>query len=472
MARPRKQTYTSNMYLEKIRDKDISNNADVQRNFVWKKEQVNELIYTVLTDDYIPPIILGEIDGCQLYIVDGGQRSSSLSWFKYGNYRITKSIENPILQYKSKIINEDGSISWEDKEINLVGKTYETLPQELKKKFDEYQLETVIHENCTMKRISELIKKYNLHTSMNTNERALTYIPNFAKKVRSMLTSDFFINHGNYSDTEKNNGTIERIILESDMLVNHFDKWNKEAKKIAKYLNENASENEFDELNSYFEKLAKVITLDVSNMFTSKDTFLWIGLYKRFLSTGLQDEKFIEFLDEFNKSEEMKNREIDGETYNQLCVNPKTKKSRGTKDKYIVEPKLHILETLMYEFLHINKENTEEIDEETFIADVVNMDKLEVHENIDIYKEDLNGNDILKGLKDNCIRDGSNLLDTQNNLSLLAMVAYSYKIGQDLDKWLTDFASKNDTYITNQQKNFYLMRDDFDKYLKKGKEVA
>lgn len=463
MARPRKQTYTLDMYLNKIRDKDISNDADVQRNFVWKNEQINELLYTVLTDDYIPPIILGEVDGCQLYIVDGGQRSSSLSLFKYGNYRITKSIENPILQYKSKIVNDDGSLNWEDKEINLIGKTYETLPKELKKKFDEYQLETVIHENCTMKRISELIKKYNLHTSMNTNEKALTYIPNFARKIRSIINSDFFINHGSYSDKEKNNGMIERVILECDMLVNHFDKWNKEAKRISKYLNENASEKELSELGGYFERLAKVITEDVEEMFTSKDTFLWMGLYKRFLDTGLEDIRFIEFLDKFNKSKEMKEREIDGQTYRGLCINQETGKTRGTKDKYILEPKLHILETLMFEFLHIDTENTKEIDEETFIADVVGINKEDVHIDFECYK------DTLKDLKNNTIRYGSKLLNEENNPSLLAMVAYSYKKDEDLEQWLTDFASRNNTYNADQRKNFCLMRNDFDKYLEKGK---
>lgn len=52
MARPRKQTYTMDMYLKKMKDGDICNNADVQRQFAWNNEQINELIITVLTDDY------------------------------------------------------------------------------------------------------------------------------------------------------------------------------------------------------------------------------------------------------------------------------------------------------------------------------------------------------------------------------------------------------------------------------------
>ena len=162
------------------------------------------------------------------------------------------------------------------------------------------------------------------------------------------------------------------------------------------------------------------------------------------------------------------NKKINGISFEELCINPETHKARGTKDKNIVIKKLDLLVALMKEYLHI--EEPEEIeDEETFIVTVVEIDKSEVHENIDIYKEDLNGSDSLKGLKDHCIRDGSKLLDEQNNLSLLAMVAYAYKTGQDLETWLTDYASKNNTYFADQRKNYYHMRADFEQFLKKRK---
>ena len=40
MARPRKQTYTLDMYLKKNKKGDIDNSADVQRNFAWNNEQI------------------------------------------------------------------------------------------------------------------------------------------------------------------------------------------------------------------------------------------------------------------------------------------------------------------------------------------------------------------------------------------------------------------------------------------------
>ena len=98
MLRPRKHTYTMDMYLKKIKDFDIRNDSDTQRQFVWSNEQINELIVTILTEDYVPPIILGEVDNSQLWIVDGGQRSSSFNQFRYGNYKITSAVENSIIQ--------------------------------------------------------------------------------------------------------------------------------------------------------------------------------------------------------------------------------------------------------------------------------------------------------------------------------------------------------------------------------------
>ena len=95
------------MYLKKIQRRKICNDADVQRNFVWKKEHMNELIVTVLTDDYIPPIILGEEENSQLHIVDGGCRSTALMAFRYGNYKITSSIENSVIPYQKKVADKD-----------------------------------------------------------------------------------------------------------------------------------------------------------------------------------------------------------------------------------------------------------------------------------------------------------------------------------------------------------------------------
>jgi len=72
MAKPRKQTYTLDMYLAKINEKDIRSDQDVQRlSGQWDKSMVNEIISTVLTGGYIPPVILGEENNSRCGLLTG-----------------------------------------------------------------------------------------------------------------------------------------------------------------------------------------------------------------------------------------------------------------------------------------------------------------------------------------------------------------------------------------------------------------
>ena len=449
MARPRKQTYTMEMYMKKNRNGDIDNSADTQRDFVWKAEQVNGLIRTVLLDDYIPPIILTEEESSQLHIADGGQRTAALRQFRYGNYKITSAIEDSIIPYKQKIKNEDGTYSFEDANCDIKGKTYETLPPELQKIFDEYQLETVIHEHCDSEKTAKYIKIYNQQISMNNNQKAYTYIYNFAGIINKIVENRFFIEYSDFSDNEKNKAVRERAIMESVMCMFHFEKWNKNTKKIAQFLNDNASKDEFDKLLDNIGRLNNVITNTTKTLFNSKDCFIWLTLFDKFTQYGLNDAKFGEFLDAFVN--ELKDKPVDGKLFY-------TADEKGsTKDKSVIVDKLHILETLMKEFLHIE----EAVTPESFISEMVDMPVETIKEEMDCYEETLDG------LEDNTIRDGSKLLDVANRLSLLAMVAYSYKNDVDLDDWLEEYAANNNTYFVDQRKNYSHMINDFRQYQKR-----
>ena len=437
------------MYMKKNRNGDIDNSADTQRDFVWKAEQVNGLIRTVLLDDYIPPIILTEEESSQLHIADGGQRTAALRQFRYGNYKITSAIEDSIIPYKQKIKNEDGTYSFEDANCDIKGKTYETLPPELQKIFDEYQLETVIHEHCDSEKTAKYIKIYNQQISMNNNQKAYTYIYNFAGIINKIVENRFFIEYSDFSDNEKNKAVRERAIMESVMCMFHFEKWNKNTKKIAQFLNDNASKDEFDKLLDNIGRLNNVITNTTKTLFNSKDCFIWLTLFDKFTQYGLNDAKFGEFLDAFVN--ELKDKPVDEKLFY-------TADEKGsTKDKSVIVDKLHILETLMKEFLHIE----EAVTPESFISEMVDMPVETIKEEMDCYEETLDG------LEDNTIRDGSKLLDVANRLSLLAMVAYSYKNDVDLDDWLEEYAANNNTYFVDQRKNYSHMINDFRQYQKR-----
>lgn len=450
MARPRKQTYTLDMYLNKIIDGDICNDADVQRHFVWTNEQINELIVTVLTDEYIPPIILGEEASSQLHIADGGQRSFALNQFRHGNYKITSSIENSVISYKRKVKNENGNTVWEDTTFDIKNKTYEKFPSELKKKFNEYQIDTVIHEHCDRHMISKYIKRYNNHTAMNANQKAFTYLENFAGCIREILNRKFFLDHSVFTESEKIKGVVERVIVETVMCSNYLKDWKKQTKAACRYLNNHASKDDFDRLADNLRRLESIITDDIKGVFNSKDAFIFLTLFDKFTKLGVEDVKFAEFLKEFerNMRDSMKNSE--GMLFDEID------KEKSTKDKVVIVLKLNMIEKLMKEFLKIS--DSEVDDEELFIFRNVGIDREIIREDIDLY------NETLDELTTRTIRDGSRLLDKKNRPSLLAMVAYSYKEDKDLDDWLTGYAENNNTYLVDQERNFFKMRNEFEQY--------
>ena len=469
MAKPRKQIYTMDMYLRKIKDKDIRDNADVQRMAgAWKNGQINELVFTVLSEDYIPPIILGEEKSSQLWIIDGLQRSSSLMRYRYGNYKITSAIEHYILIYRSKkkdlngniLEDEEGNIIWEDVEFNIKNKTYEELPDELKKRFNEYQIDTVIHEECDMKRISTLIKRYNNHTSMNTAQKAFTHIDNFAKETRKILNTDFFSKSGIFSEKEKINGTVERVVLESVMCMFHLDKWKTSAMNIAKYLNTNSNKEEFNKLDSNLHRLEKIIfDKNINNIFTAKDSFIWLAFYNKFVDMGLDDIKFTEFLQAFKNG--LRKKEVDGQLFDIVD------KEGSTKDKAVIIAKLHILETLLYEFLQIKENALKEVDMLEFIKKNVDSDISE--EDLDFHSDNLKAWTI-------GIDEKSKINEEKNKTSMIAISIYAFKNDEECDdetmiEWFADYESRNKTYILNQKENYIQMKLDLKKYIASKKET-
>ena len=452
MARPRKQTYTMAQYLENVNEGYISNDADTQRNPAWKPI-VDGIAVTILTEDFIPGIILGEEDSGQIHIVDGGSRTAAFKMLRYGNYKIKSSVEDSVIQYKRMSKDENGKTVWEDTEFDIRNKTFEQFPKELQKRFDEYQVETVIHEHCNKEKIAMYVKRYNEHRAMNANQKMFVYLPAFAEQVRDISNKQFFINHCGIKDIEKDKGIVERVISESVMLMFHFDKWNKNGKKLSKYLNDNATESEFEHLNENISRLENIVTDDTKVLFNSRDTFIWFALFDKFVKLGVEDNKFGEFLNAFVSG--LRNKPVDEKLFDRVDD------SGSTKDRGNITAKLHILETLMKEYLHIEDKEEENITTEEFISKVVDMPIETVKEEIEIYKEDL------EELQSNTIRDGSKLLNVENQLSLLAMVAYAYKNDLILDDWLEDYASKNNTYYVDQSKNFYFMQKSLTEYNKR-----
>lgn len=459
----REQAIALSSYLKSVNSEDISENQDVQRMFCWDNPAINELIVTVLTEDYIPPIILGEEelggDLTQQYIVDGIQRTTALNKFRHMNWKTTKSFENSVIQYQAKmrddeghlIKDKDGSILWENREFDIKNKTFEQLPDELKKKFDDYQIRIVIHQNCTMQEISKLVRRYNRNKSMGSNQKALTWIPTYARKIKNIANNEFYKNCVSYSKSMRKNGTYEQTVANSVMATFHLNDWKKTPNDRNEYLEENSSFDEFEKVNEYGNRIAKVCGNKFQNIFVFKDILCWIATFDKFTKLGVKDNKFAEFVNALVN--DLHDKVIGEWSYDLLD------KEAGTSDKKIIQAKIDTYTTLMMNYLHINPETAIENSEETtlsFVQENVNPDATE--EDIEFYRD----------MVEDCVKVDEPVYQ-QCERAVIAIMAYACMKEQDeeFEKWIQRY--KNQTNFSPSQKtNFTYMKNSFDKYVQKG----
>ncbi len=352
MAKIRKQTFSLDQYLKLIKAETIRSDQDCQRlSGQWSCNMVNELIYTVLTDNYIPPIILGEETVNSIvrqWIIDGLQRSSSLSMFRYGNTKITKSLDEYMVTYQRKVLDEngnvkrdvDGEIIYESVEYDIRNKTYDQLPEELKDRFDQYQVELAIHQDCDQTEISKLVRRFNNHTAMNSAQKAFTYSDIFASEIRKITRNRFFLDIYTCNRNDRKNGTIERVIGETALLCNYPDLYRKDTKVNFKALNENASLSDFNNLDSLFTRLASLIndTKEIRSLFSSKNTHIFATAFKTFTESGHKDEDFRRFLEWFINGGN--GTEIDGKSWEMWDTN------KSTRDSGVVHGKIDYIVAL------------------------------------------------------------------------------------------------------------------------------
>lgn len=457
MAKVKRQTYTLDMYLKKVQDQDIRSDADVQRlSGAWNNSMASELVCSILNNEYMPAVILGQEENSQSWIVDGLQRTSTLMMFRYGNLKISPNIEEPIIEYRAKVRDADGEVKidgcgdicWETRTFDLRRKTYDKLPEELKKKFDEYQTECVIHENYSMQQISRLVRRFNFNKGMTVSQKTFTFVDNYARRIRKILQRKFFI-EAPYTKAERKNGTVERVVMESVMCMFHLEDW-KKSSQIGAYINEHSSMEEFDILENYIERLENIVTDDTYSLFTSRDSFLLFSLFHKFTGLGLDDGKFADFLHAFKDG--LCNMEVNGKFFYE--------KGRSLKDKPVIVEKLDLLETLMLEYLDIPKPDSElEMDSESLLAFVrENVSPFVTMEDVSQYVEVLDALMKKSG-------GGEKLMEAENRPSLTAIVAYSFTHDVDLDRWIVDYCSRNDDYIADQTGNYQYMVSDLQRYL-------
>lgn len=465
----KRDTYMVSKLSNMVSRGDLRDDHPQQRKSgQWNNGIRDNFIVTVIKNEDFDPIKICEQlteQGVVLWLIDGLQRSTTIANFKAGKFALGRKIDPYIIEYQEAVKGKDGEITYENVSFDLRGKAYKDLPEKLKEDFDNCPVDVVKHLDCTDEEVGRHIVRYNSGRPMVAAQKIAAYMYNTAKYVKELSGHAFFNDCANYSQTADKNGTVDKVVSETIMGLNFFDTWNKDARKIGKHLNDNATEDMFSRFGDYLDRLLKVITPQTGKLFSSKNALIWFMLFDRFTKMGLPDKEFqlfLEHYEEFRKVKVKVSHEYmlvkgSGE-YTDTLSFAELDGCKSTKDKGVIEDKLHILETVMNDFLHNNsKESINAIDIiNEYTNAFVNSEDVELYE--------MMANDFSENIED----IDSEFLSERNRPSFVALVGYADLIekSQLLNEWLPAFVEKQKIF-TNQKRNFLHMKQDFEQYLKK-----
>lgn len=472
----KRDTYMVSKLSGMINRGDLRDNHPQQRKSgQWDNSTRDNFIVTVIKNEDFDPIKICEQlteQGVVLWLIDGLQRSTTIANYKAGKFALGRKIDPYVIEYQEAIKGEDGEITYENVSYDLRGKAYKDLPEKLKEDFDNCPVDIVKHLDCTDEEVGRHIVRYNSGRPMVTAQKISAYMHNTAKYVKELSGHAFFNDCANYSETADKNGTVDKVVSEAIMGLNFFDVWNKDVKKIGKHLNDNATKNMFDGFSKYLDRLLEVITPETGKLFSSKNALIWFMLFDRFTKNGLSDNKFQLFLEHYEEIKRIKVKvsheymlvKGSGE-YTDILSFSELDGCKSTKDKGVIEDKLHILETTMNDFLHNNSEKgVESSDNENINA----IDIIKEYADDSVDSEDIELYEMMANDFSENIDIDSEFLSESNRPSFVALVGYADLIGKSqlLNEWLPEFEKKKDL-IVDQKKNFLHMKNDFEQYLKK-----
>lgn len=465
----RMDKYSMFSLLDMKKTGDINCKYILQRKpFQWSNEERNRYICRILSNLPIPEIILCEqnVKGMTIsHLIDGLQRLSYAEAFKENHFKVGEAgAERHLIQYREYILDENGNRvldedsipEFELKVCDIVGKSYKDLPDELKKRFNNFNINVTKFFNCTNEQIADHIRDYNNHSAMNNEQSGIVSIStDTARKIKTITEKCGFLkNCGKYTTTNRIKGKLDRMVAEMIMLLFHPNDWKSNVKATYKYLDENAKQEEFDILSSELDMLESVVENagdDINAMFTTTYTPMWVAVFHNFLTSGKDLHNFVDFLNAYNS--ELKDTEVNG-------VSMADFKDQQSKKKATITGKVDLLIQLMNDYLHINTTETENDNTELSDDTILNF----VKEN---YKPDANEDDIsfYSDLVDDCVKIDEPVYK-ECHAALITLMAYacSQDKDQDFEKWIDNYKTKSD-FSPSQKTNFTYMKRSFDNYL-------
>ncbi len=189
-------------------------NNIIQRGFVWDRKRCTLLVDSILRRYPVPPIFTIQTDKkittpkgqvSVFDVIDGKQRCLTVSKFRKNEFA---------LEQMDPVTLEDGT------EIDVTGMTYEQLPDELKKSFDDFSFNVYFFIDTTMDEIVEMMSRLNNGKPMSSIE-LLRIKAKDLEGIQKLAYHSFL--KENLSATAINGYQNEDIIIKMAMLLESED---------------------------------------------------------------------------------------------------------------------------------------------------------------------------------------------------------------------------------------------------------
>ncbi|MCD7817694.1 MAG: DUF262 domain-containing protein [Lachnospiraceae bacterium] len=336
-------------------------NATQRESGQWSPKTKGNLISDILQGNPVPNLTFAEqiINGIVItWNLDGKQRCTTAYEFYNNKFRISRAIRRYEIEYQTiakdacgeMLFNNEGYPVVEKRIFDIRNKRFRDLPRELQERFLDYTFDCTLYLNCSNEDIEYHVQRYNDGKPMTLAQKGMGALgTKFSGIVKRIADMPFFKDCGDYRMSEYRNGTIDKIVIEGIMASNYVDNWAKNEVMCA-FLKENATESVFEKFADRIDRLEEIVTENLSDMFNSKDSFIWFAMFAKFDKLKLEDKQFAEFLAAFKDS--LHGMEIGGTTYDEI------NESRNTKDKKVVVAKIDFLTGLMNEYFGISEQDS------------------------------------------------------------------------------------------------------------------
>lgn len=315
----------------------------------WTTDAKSNQISDMLQSREFPNLTFFEIrseDGTKMsQVIDGKQRITNFQSYISNGWAISKKVRRYNIDYQVKIGLDCGRPVYEWKTIDIRGKKYRDLPEELQMELLQFTWHVNIDIDGTNEDLQYEIERLNDGKAMNSNQKAIVKLGiDYAEKIKKVANSEFF-NDGKFKASEEKKNAYERMCVDSLMAIGYLEDWKKSTTDNASYIALNANDGDFDVFADEVSRLQNVVTKETATLFTAKDAHVWLALFDKFVNLELPDERFKEFLDVFVT--DLHSKRVDGISYDMLL------EDRRTRDKSTVCEKIVHLYDVMTEYLNV-----------------------------------------------------------------------------------------------------------------------